>query len=135
MTVGHYGIFSLTPIWLLMPIGLLGLLSSRSTELRLLLAVIAVATVVCGVFYVLRPEIDRNYGGVSVCFRWMLWFAPLWLFAIAGPAEWLSNRPWGRWLAIGLLAASVTSMSISLDGPWQSPWLYRFWQYLGWIAP
>ena len=135
MTVGHYGIFSLTPIWLLMPIGLLGLLSSRSTELRLLLAAIALATVVCAVFYLLRPEIDRNYGGVSVCFRWMLWFAPLWLFAIAGPVEWLSDRPWGRWLAYVLLAASVTSMSISLDGPWQSPWLYRFWQYLGWLAP
>ncbi|QEF97348.1 hypothetical protein Mal15_13880 [Stieleria maiorica] len=135
MTFGHYGIFSLTPIWLLMPIGLLGLRASRSTELRLLLAAIALATVVCAVFYVLRPEIDRNYGGVSVCFRWMLWFAPLWLFAIAGPVEWLSGRSWGRCLTFVLLAASVTSVSISLDGPWQSPWLYRFWHYLGWIAP
>ena len=31
----------------------------------------------------MRPQIDRNYGGVSSCFRWVLWFAPLWLVVIA----------------------------------------------------
>ncbi|MCO8124438.1 hypothetical protein NHH03_22050 [Stieleria sp. TO1_6] len=133
MTVGHYGIFSLTALWLLVPFGLVGGIRSGAPQHRLLLASIALATVVCGVFYLLRPEIDRNYGGVSVCFRWMLWFAPLWLFACCGPVEWLSRLRWGRWLAIALLAASVFSMSASLDGPWQSPWLYRFWQFLGWI--
>lgn len=135
MTLGHYGIFSLTAIWMLVPFGFLECLSKRAPKHRLLLAAIALATLVCSVFYVLRPEIDRNYGGVSACFRWMLWFAPLWLFASVGPVERLSTRPWGRWLSIALLAASVFSMSTSLSGPWQSPWLYRFWVFLGWIEP
>lgn len=135
MTFGHYGIFSLTPIWLLVPFGLAGCVLPLEGRHRVLLAAIAVATVVCGVFYVLRPEIDRNYGGVSTCFRWMLWFAPLWLFASVRPAEWLARRRWGRVLGLGLLAASVFSMSTALSSPWQSPWLYRFWSFLGWIEP
>lgn len=135
MTLGHYGIFSLTPIWLLMPLGLIGFVHGGTTKHRLLLASIALATVVCGVFYVLRPEIDRNYGGVSTCFRWMLWFAPLWLYAIVGPAEWLSRRSWGRMIGLALLAVSAGSMSTALVSPWQSPWLYRFWVFLGWLEP
>jgi len=135
MTFGHHGLFSLTAIWALMPFGLLGCVRSIGTKHRALLASIAAATVVCGVFYVMRPEIDRNYGGVSTCFRWMLWFAPLWLFATAQPTDWLSQRGWGRVLALALLAASVFSMSTALSNPWQSPWLYRFWAFLGWINP
>ncbi|MCA9138249.1 MAG: hypothetical protein KDB00_15865 [Planctomycetales bacterium] len=135
MTLGHYGIFSLTAIWLLVPFGFFECFAKRPLLHRLLLASIAAATLVCAVFYVLRPEIDRNYGGVSVCFRWMLWFAPLWLFASVASVQRLSERPWGRWLSISLLAASVFSVSTSLDGPWQSPWLYRFWVFLGWIEP
>jgi hypothetical protein len=133
MTFGHYGLFSLTPIWLLVPFGLAGCLFRPDSKHQVLLSMITLATIVCAVFYVLRPEIDRNYGGVSVCFRWMLWFAPLWLFACIGPAEWLARRGWGRGLAVLLLAASVFSMSTALSGPWQSPWLYRFWTFLGWI--
>jgi hypothetical protein len=146
MTFGHYGVFSLTPIWLLMPVGVVfGLLGSTSipprqtfagrAALRWIHASIGLATLVCMAFYVLRPEIDRNYGGVSVCFRWLLWFAPLWLFAATGAAEWLAGRRWGRALAVALLAISVFSVSTSLAGPWQSPWLYRYWQFLGWIEP
>ncbi|WP_233148215.1 hypothetical protein [Rhodopirellula sp. MGV] len=144
MTIGHYGLFSLTPIWLLMPLGLAGLgfanLHASSSDVvarrdhRLLLAAIATASLVCMAFYVMRPEIDRNYGGVSVCFRWMLWFAPLWLFACSGPSNWLGQRVWGRRFAVVLLALSVFSVSTALNGPWQSPWLYRFWRFLGWIA-
>lgn len=135
MTVGHYGLFSLTPIWLLMPLGLFAGLFSVDSKNRLLLITILVATLVCGVFYVMRPEIDRNYGGVSVCFRWMLWFAPLWIFACAAPVNWLSQRRFGRGLSLALLAVSIASMSTALTGPWQSPWLYRFWVFLGWIEP
>src|SRR5205823_5996456 len=40
---------------------------------------VAAITGVCLIFYLLRPIEDRNYGGVSAAFRWMFWFAPLWL--------------------------------------------------------
>ncbi len=133
-TLGHYGLFSLTPIWLLVPTGLAFQCVRGRSEHRRLAASVLLATLVCLAFYVARPEIDRNYGGVSVCFRWMLWFAPLWLFAIAPEVNQLSTRAVGRWFAIALLAGSVFSVATSLDSPWQSPWLYRFASFLGWLG-
>ncbi len=135
MTVGHHGIFSLTPIWLLVPLGLVGGLSYGPRDYRRLALAVLVATVVCLLFYLSRPLIDRNYGGVSVCFRWMLWFAPLWLMMITPTMEACTKTTGRRLILHGLLALSVFSMSMSLTSPWQSPWLYQFWQFLGWISP
>lgn len=133
-TLGHYGIFSLTPIWLLMPLGLISRCTDGPQDRRLLAAAITLASVVCFAFYVARPEIDRNYGGVSVCFRWMLWFTPLWIYAITSELNSLSESHSGKCFAILLLMASVFSVSTSLDSPWQSPWLYRFAAFLGWMS-
>ncbi|MEM9646002.1 MAG: hypothetical protein AAF989_13515 [Planctomycetota bacterium] len=132
-TIGHHGLFSLTPVWLLFPFGLW--MSRRSfLETRLLMASVAVASIVCFAFYMARPEIDRNYGGVSVCFRWMLWFAPLWLVASSLCFDWLARHSKLRIFAVVVLAYSVFSMATSLSNPWQSPWLYRYWEFLGWIG-
>lgn len=133
MTIGHYGLFSLTPIWWLMPIGLCIGLTVGSWAERRMVAAVLVASAVCTLFYLARPEIDRNYGGVSVCFRWLLWFAPLWLMASAVTLQKIAGARSGRGIATCLLALSVFSMSTALSSPWQSPWLYRFWQFLGWI--
>ncbi|TWT89386.1 hypothetical protein [Neorhodopirellula pilleata] len=133
-TVGHYGLFSLTPIWILMPFGLAyRCLKGPGYERRLAVSV-ALSSLVCFAFYVARPEIDRNYGGVSICFRWMLWFAPLWLYGMLAEADSWSEKAVGRIMLGVLLAASVFSMSTSLDSPWQSPWLYRFASFLGWLS-
>ncbi|NND99444.1 MAG: hypothetical protein HKN47_19180 [Pirellulaceae bacterium] len=134
MTIGHYGIFSITPIWFLVPFGLYLGLAYGPPDYRRLVIAIALATVVCLVFYLLRPQIDRNYGGVSSCFRWMLWFAPLWLLVIAPLLDKWSEQFDRRVILLALLGMSVFSMSISLDNPWQHPWIYRFWDFLGWIA-
>lgn len=134
MTFGHHGIFSLTPIWLLLPFGLVWGLIRGSRDYRRLAFAVLVATVVCLLFYLNRPVIDRNYGGVSICFRWMLWFTPLWLTMIAPVMEWFNDAVWRRFLLGGMLASSVFSMSLSLATPWQPPWLYQYWQFLGWIS-
>lgn len=134
MTLGHHGIFSLTPIWFLLPLGLIGGLSFGPADFRRLALAVLVATVVCLLFYLSRPLIDRNYGGVSVCFRWLLWFAPLWLTMIAPVMDKFAESNKRRLLLMLMLALSVFSMSMSLETPWQSPWLYQFWQFLGWIA-
>ena len=135
LTIGHHGIFSLTPIWVLIPLGwLLGLANRNWTERSFHLAVI-VATTVCFLFYLNRPLIDRNYGGVSVCFRWMLWFAPLWLASISPALDRLGRWRIGRFASLTLLAFSFFSVATALQTPWQSPWLYRFWLFLGWIEP
>jgi hypothetical protein len=102
--------------------------------MRRLSAAIALASLVCLVFYIARPEIDRNYGGVSVCFRWMLWFAPLWLYSLVPELSSLSEKIQGRCFTLVLLAASAFSVSTSLSSPWQSPWIYRFASFLGWLG-
>ncbi len=134
MTIGHHGIFSLTPIWCLVPLGLVMGLFSGAPGVRRLVFAVVLATGVCMAFYVMRPEIDRNYGGVSVCFRWLLWFAPLWLLVCSPVIDWCATRSPLRVLLLALLACSVFSMATSLDSPWQHPWLYQYWSFLGWIS-
>ena len=68
ITIGHHGIFALTPIWLMLPLGFLRGLAFRSREVRRLIAFIIMCSVVCLAFYVLQPEQHRNYGGVTACF-------------------------------------------------------------------
>ena len=41
---------------------------------------------------------------------------------------------WVRLAILALLASSVFSVAASLQTPWQSPWLYQFWRFLGWIS-
>lgn len=133
LTIGHHGLFSITPIWALLPLGWLLGLSTTNRTVRWFHLAVLVASLVCFLFYLNRPLIDRNYGGVSVCFRWLLWFAPLWLVVIAPAFEQLQRWRIGRLTAIAMLAFSLFSVSTALQTPWQSPWIYRFWLFLGWI--
>lgn len=130
--VGHHGIFSLTPVWLLSLAGLAVLLARRDppgTQVRWLAAAIFACTVICLAFYVTRPLEDRNYGGTATGFRWALWFAPLWLYAMLPAADaFAATRP-RRWLAAALLAVSVVSASYPTWNPWTLPWLQVFWTY------
>ena len=133
LTVGHHGLFSLTPIWLLIPIGWMIGLTRGTPKQRWFHIAVLTASAVCFLFYLNRPLIDRNYGGVSVCFRWLLWFAPLWLVAISPALDRLERWRIGRITAIALLSLSIFSVATSLQTPWESPWIYRFWVFLGWI--
>ncbi len=63
----------------------------RARRFRELALLIAAAVVVCLTFYILRPQVDRNYGGMTSGFRWMFWFAPLWLVAMLPAADRLSS--------------------------------------------
>ena len=134
MTFGHHGLFSLTPWWLLVPWGWYLGIRWYPAGLGRLLAATATATLVCIAFYVARPEIDRNYGGVSITFRWLIWLYPFWVLASVPAVQALSRSGWGRGVAWLLLGCSVFSVAASLESPWQHPWLYRFWGFLGWIA-
>ncbi len=134
MTFGFYGLFSLTPLWLLLPLGLKYGLKHGPRDYRRFVAAVGIATLVCLLFYLMRPEIDRNYGGVSACFRWMLWFAPLWFAVIAPMLGELSVHRRHRRLLLACLGASVFSVSFAWGTPWQSPWIYQLSEFLGWIA-
>ncbi|MCC6511042.1 MAG: hypothetical protein IT423_18210 [Pirellulaceae bacterium] len=129
-TFGHHGLFSLTPMWLLLPLGAwsiwqlsTGAFIRRLFDLRVQVMLAIVATsLVCFVFYMLRPLEDRNYGGVSCGFRWMHWFAPLWCWLVGHALGHIRHNGWRAivWLALGL---SIFSACVPWQNPWTSPWL------------
>jgi hypothetical protein len=131
-TVGHHGIFSLTPVWILSVWGLA--LMWRRGETRALAAMIAVVSLVCLAFYISRPQMDRNYGGMTSGLRWMFWFAPLWLVALVPAADRLAGSRIGRGVALALLSFSVMSASYPTWNPWTHPWLWNLFNYLGWTT-
>ena len=132
---GHHGILSLTPLWLLSVVGVVMLWKRESRVARGFALSVAALTAICLAFYISRPLIDRNYGGVSCGLRWMFWFIPLWLMTLAPCVERLATSRWGRVFALALLAASVFSAAWNATRPWSHPWLYDYWQQLGWLPP
>jgi len=129
---GHHGILSLTPIWILSIWGTFHWLFQRQ-RIAMGLAVVGL-TATCLVFFILmRPLMDRNYGGSCCGFRWMFWLIPLWLFAMIPAADWFANRRFGQVIVAIALAVSVFSATYPLLNPWTHPWLWAYWKNLGWI--
>lgn len=132
--VGHHGVFSLTPMWLLSIAGASwSLLKGRGPE-RELAALALALTVICLTFFIaLRPLEDRNYGGMTSGFRWMFWLAPLWLAtmppAVMGMSRGLSRQA----AALVLLAMSAFSAAYPTWNPWTQPWIYRWMEACGWL--
>ena len=137
--VGHHGIFSLTPAWLLTIPGLVGLASARRRHARpgqreMALAIAAVSIVVIG-FYLTRPQLDRNYGGMTSGFRWAFWLAPLWAAAAVPAVDRLAGSRLGRGVALALLGLSVLSAAYPTWNPWTPPWIQQWMIHAGWLPP
>ncbi len=136
--VGHHGIFSLTPAWLLLIPGLAILLSKRRRESRAgeadLAWAIATVSLVVIAFYLSRPTLDRNYGGMTSGFRWALWLAPLWVAAAVPAADSLARNRFGRGLCLLLLGMSVVSVAYPTWNPWTAPWIEQWLVSAGWIT-
>jgi hypothetical protein len=136
MMVGHHGVFSLTPIWLLSVLGLILLSLDRTRQLHVFALAVALISIVVIAFYVTRPELQRNYGGVSCGFRWLIWLAPLWLVAMIAALDWIGGGERDRslwWIvALALLLLSAVSVSYAALDPWSHPWVYQYWKYLEW---
>ena len=131
--VGHHGLFSLTPIWVLTVMGLWFGLTGRDRDWRDLSVMVLLISLVVLAFYLSRPQIDRNYGGVTCCLRWMLWLAPLWLVSMLPAADWSSPSRRACWVSLILLAIGAFSATYSSLNPFSHPWLFEYWQYLGWV--
>ena len=133
--VGHHGIFSLTPVWLLSVVGACLWLWRGPGPTRELAILVVFLTVICLAFYIgFRPQQDRNYGGMTSGFRWMFWFAPLWILVMLPAADELDKSSIGKALGLALLALSVVSVSYPTWNPWTHPWIYHWMEYWGWVG-
>ena len=131
--VGHHGILSLTPVWLLSLWGTLHWMRSDDRTRRDLALANGLLTLVCLAFFIgLRPQEDRNYGGTTSGFRWMFWFTPLWLVVMLPAADCLARSTAGMCVAAVLLTLSVLSVSYPTWNPWTHPWIYRWLEWCGW---
>lgn len=128
--VGHHGIFSLTPVWLLSAAGLWTWLRRGDRRQRQLALLVTLTTLVCLAFYFSRPLSHRNYGGMASGLRWMFWLAPLWLTAMLPAADALAASRWKRGVGLGLLTLSVLSAAYPTWNPWTHPWLFDYLYYL-----
>jgi hypothetical protein len=143
--VGHHGIFSLFPIWLIaLSAMLFGTLSfawwrgtrppstqpAATTPLPWFVQPLglSVSVVVIG-FYLLK---SNNYGGWTHGPRWLMWLAPLWLTCMLPALDRLSASRLGRWLAGLFLLVSVLSVHYPTWSPWVHPWIYDLMLELGW---
>jgi hypothetical protein len=131
--IGHHGVISLTPIWLIAFAGALMWLASAECRYRELSALILSVSIVCLVFFIgMRPLEDRNYGGMTSGFRWVFWCAPLWLITMIPAADRLARSRFGQILAAVLLSFSVLSVSYPTWNPWTQPWFYNWLSWCGW---
>ncbi|MCS7305629.1 MAG: hypothetical protein NZ602_11050, partial [Thermoguttaceae bacterium] len=99
---------------------------------RALAAAVLLASLASLIFYIGIVK-ELNYGGQACGFRWMFWFAPLWLVGMIPAVDWLAQRRWGRAAALVLLAISVASAAYPTWNPWTHPWLYQWMEHLGWL--
>ncbi len=127
-SLGHHGLFSLTPIWILAFVGM-GLWLVRPTDdpnrswVTLLIAAVSMA---CLVFFFFLESKGRNYGGMCAGFRWLFWLAPLWLVTMLPTLDKMARHRWTQAVALILLAVSVFSASYPTWNPWSHPWLTHF---------
>jgi hypothetical protein len=149
--LGHHGLFSLTPIFLLAAAGavvgvfrLAGVGRKPANDsadplvenpaFPILAGMTLVLSVVVLSFYILVvADRNRNYGGWTCGPRWLLWLTPFYLLTMIPVCDWLAGRRWGRGVGYILLAVSVVSASYPAWSPWRHPWLYNLIDALGGI--
>jgi len=127
-TIGHHGVFSLTPIWGLSLLGLFFWLFDR--RYASMSAMILLTGIVVFAFYMMMPQEQRNYGGNTSALRWMLWLAPLWSVALVAAADRFSRYGFTRAIALACLIVSVMSAMYPVWNPWTMPWTYNVLQYV-----
>jgi len=130
--IGHHGILSLSPIFLITLASWSRLWRRPAERYRSLLWMGLGMTVLIIGFYLSRTE-NYNYGGNTVALRWAIWLVPFWLLAMLPILDEFGNRRWFRTMSIGLLAVSTFSAWEAIGNPWRPSWLYSLMEDAGWI--
>ena len=130
MLVGHHGVFSLTPIWLLSFAGMLWLSRGQPVASKVLRGMTLLIAVVVSAFYIVKTH---NYEGWTSGPRWQFWMIPLFLLAMLPIVDRLAGSRCGRFMAYVLLAASAFSAAYPAWNPWRHPWTYVLCEYMNWV--
>ncbi|WP_417376412.1 hypothetical protein [Gimesia maris] len=131
-TLGHHGIFSLSPIYFLTLFAWLRISKYKTHLLRPLLWTSLLVSVIVFGFYLSRTG-NYNYGGNSAALRWMLWLTPFWLISMIPLLDEFAEKRWLKGLGILCLLGSVFSAHHPLHNPWRAPWIYSMFEQAGWI--
>ena len=121
-TFGHHGIFSLTPLFLLMiPAWLVPKWSDH--KFRWIVWMGALLTIVVLGFYLSRTE-NYNYGGNTSSLRWLMWLIPLWTMSLIPLLDRFGEKRFMHVLAGMFLAVGCFSTYWSIENPWTPPWMF-----------
>lgn len=134
LLVGHHGIFSLTPVFLIAFFGMMQRKLALGAIQRMGLCLSAGLLI----FYTLRTN---NYGGVCQGARWLFWLIPFWLISLAPVVDRYFHSRKFRVFAFIVLLVSLMSASHALSGnkdkgrpgPWSPSWMHILMHDVGWI--
>ena len=130
MTIGHHGLFSLTPIWLFAVWGFWRFLCGGEPRLKgLHWPILFVSAGVFAFFWLVTDQ--RNYGGFCHGMRWLMWLSPIWMLLAPAGIDRAAPRAWTRWLAWLALAVSIFSAADTFYMPWSRSWLHRILLWFG----
>ena len=133
MTLGHHGVFSLTPVIFFSIIGALRLLRGASRGLTTTAVFTLLLTIAMFAFYDWNPK-ARNYGGSTQGLRWLLWLTPFWMITLPeGFAPGGRSRIY-RGLTLLAIMFSIFSVGYSLRHPWSHPWILDLMEQAGWYS-
>ncbi len=130
MTVGHHGVFSLTPIFLIAIHAAVRNVTGAGRPLRAVSGLTLGLTVLMLAFYTWNPK-ARNYGGSTQGLRWLFWLIPFWLVVLpTGLAAGQAGKG-ARRLGLAALAVSMLTVGYALRSPWSHNWLLDLLEHLG----
>ncbi|WZP00607.1 hypothetical protein EP7_002256 [Isosphaeraceae bacterium EP7] len=121
MTLGHHGVFSLTPIFLFSIFGAAAQVVRRGRLSALAWLTLAL-TVAMLAFYTWNPK-ARNYGGSTQGLRWLFWVIPFWLAVLPAGLEAGQRSRFIRGLSLAALCVSALSVGYACRFPWSHPWI------------
>lgn len=133
LTIGHHGLFSLTPLWLLVAWSAIEAARGRDPlfqRVRPLLLPVGIISAGVFLFYWLITT-ERNYGGYCHGARWLMWLSPIWLMLLPPAADRLTCCARGQRFAWACLLVSIYSMADTLYNPWSYSWLHHFLNRIG----
>ena len=94
--IGHHGIFSLSPVFLLTVVGWVYSCRFREFPLRVFSLLGLALTVWMLIFIMLKTD---NYGGNTAGLRWVFWLIPFWLIATLPVVDECGHKPSSRFIA------------------------------------